>query len=44
MMTNYAAGFAGGAPTHAETQRVGRDGAANLQKLLDAFVRDLPND
>ena len=44
MMTNYAAGFAGGAPTHAETQRVGRDGAANLQKLLNAFVRDLPND
>jgi len=44
MMTNYAAGFVGGAPTHAETQRVGHDGAAKLQRLLEAFLKDLPND
>jgi purine-nucleoside phosphorylase len=43
MMTNYGAGFFGGAPTHAETRRVGLDGAANLQRLLDAFVKDLPD-
>ena len=44
MMTNYAAGFAGGAPTHTETQRVGREGAAKLQHLLAAFVKDLDHD
>ena len=44
MMTNYAAGFVGGAPSHEETRRVGRDSAANLHRLLDAFVRELGDD
>lgn len=44
MMTNYAAGLFGGAPTHEETQRVGRDGSANLHRLLEAFVKELGDD
>lgn len=44
MMTNFAAGFVGGAPTHAETQRIGRDGAAALHRLLERFVKELSDD
>lgn len=44
MMTNYAAGFAGGAPTHAQTRSVGQDGATGLHHLLDHFMKELNDD
>ncbi len=41
MMTNYAAGFDGGAPTHEETRRVGAQGAVGLKRLIDQFLGGL---
>ncbi|RFB81350.1 purine-nucleoside phosphorylase [Methylovirgula sp. 4M-Z18] len=39
MVTNFAAGFAGGNPSHHETKDVALQGAAALQKLVRAFLR-----
>jgi purine-nucleoside phosphorylase len=39
MVTNFAAGLAGGDPTHAETKEVAALGAANFKLLLRAFIR-----
>jgi len=38
LVTNHAAGVAGGAPSHAETKRVAAAGAAQMQALLAAFL------
>jgi purine-nucleoside phosphorylase len=38
LVTNHAAGIAGGAPNHAETKRVAAAGAAQMQALLAAFL------
>ena len=39
LVTNFAAGFAGGNPSHHETKDVALQGAAALQKLVRAFLR-----
>ena len=39
LVTNFAAGLAGGDPTHAETKEVATEGSANFKQLLRAFIR-----
>jgi purine-nucleoside phosphorylase len=39
LVTNHAAGVQGGAPDHAETKRVAQQGAARMQALVDAFLK-----
>jgi purine-nucleoside phosphorylase len=39
VVTNYAAGLAGGDPSHAETQEVAAKAAENFKRLLRAFIR-----
>jgi purine-nucleoside phosphorylase len=39
LVTNFAAGLAGGDPTHAETKEVAAVGAAEFKRLLRAFIR-----
>src|SRR5271166_6227364 len=41
VVTNYAAGLAGGDPSHAETQAVAAQAADRLKRLLRAFIRDV---
>jgi purine-nucleoside phosphorylase len=43
VVTNLAAGIAGGAPHHAETKAVAARAAADLGRLVRAFVADLPD-
>ena len=38
VVTNYAAGFHGGAPTHAETKEVALRGGLDLRRLIGAFL------
>jgi purine-nucleoside phosphorylase len=38
MVTNFAAGLAGGDPTHAETKETASAGSANFKRLLRAFI------
>jgi purine-nucleoside phosphorylase len=40
VVTNYAAGLAGGDPSHAETQEVAGRAADRFKRLLRAFIRD----
>ena len=40
LVTNYAAGFTGGAPSHAETKRVAATAAADVVRLLTAWLED----
>ncbi len=42
VVTNWAAGIAGGAPHHAETKAAARAAADDLAGLIRAFVADLP--
>ncbi|MBY0299016.1 MAG: purine-nucleoside phosphorylase [Methylobacterium sp.] len=42
LVTNYAAGFTGGAPSHAETKRVAAAAAGDVLRLLAAWLEDLP--
>ena len=42
VVTNLAAGIAGGAPHHAETKEVAARAAADLGRLVEAFVSGLP--
>ncbi len=42
VVTNWAAGIAGGAPHHAETKAAARAAADDLADLIRAFVADLP--
>ncbi len=39
MLTNFGAGFQGGAPTHAQTRETAAQGAISLRRLLRAFLR-----
>ena len=39
VVTNYAAGLAGGDPSHEETQEVAAPAAANFKRLLRGFIR-----
>ena len=39
LVTNFAAGLAGGDPSHAETKEVAALGSANFKQLLRAFIR-----
>jgi purine-nucleoside phosphorylase len=39
VVTNYAAGLAGGDPSHEETQAVAAQAAASFKQLLRAFIR-----
>ncbi len=39
VVTNYAAGLAGGDPSHEETQEVAARAAANFKRLLRGFIR-----
>jgi purine-nucleoside phosphorylase len=41
MMTNYAAGFQGGAPTHDQTRAIAAEGALALQMLIEAFLKGM---
>lgn len=43
VVTNWAAGIAGGAPHHAETQATARGAADDLARLIRAFVAALPD-
>lgn len=38
LVTNFAAGLAGGDPSHAETKEVAGEGSANFKRLLRAFI------
>jgi purine-nucleoside phosphorylase len=40
VVTNYAAGLAGGDPSHEETQAVAAQAADRFKRLLRAFIRD----
>ena len=40
-ITNLAAGIKGASPSHEETKREGMKAAANMQKLLARFIKDL---
>ncbi len=42
LVTNFAAGISGGAPTHEETKRVAAQGAQNVAHLLTAFLAQEP--
>ena len=39
VVTNYAAGLAGGDPTHEETQRIAHEAADRFKRLLRGFIR-----
>jgi purine-nucleoside phosphorylase len=39
LVTNFAAGLAGGDPSHAETKEVANEGSAKFKQLLRAFIR-----
>ena len=39
VVTNYAAGLAGGDPSHAETQAVAHEAADRFKRLLRGFIR-----
>jgi purine-nucleoside phosphorylase len=39
LVTNFAAGLAGGDPTHTETKEVAAEGSVNFKRLLRAFIR-----
>ena len=39
VVTNYAAGLAGGDPSHEETQAVAREAAESFKRLLRGFIR-----
>ena len=41
VVTNYAAGLAGGDPSHEETQAVAAKAADNFKRLLRAFIREV---
>jgi len=41
VVTNYAAGLAGGDPSHAETQAVAGEAAESFKRLLRAFIRNV---
>ena len=43
VVTNLAAGIAGGAPHHAETKAVAARAAEDLGRLIRAFVAHLPD-
>lgn len=40
LVTNWAAGFSGGDPSHAETKSVAAEAAADLSRLLGAFLAE----
>ena len=40
MITNYGAGFAGGAPTHEQTRATAAQGALALRALIDRFLQE----
>jgi purine-nucleoside phosphorylase len=42
VVTNYAAGLAGGDPSHEETQEVAAQAADRFKRLLRAFIRSYP--
>ena len=39
LVTNFAAGLAGGDPSHAETKEAAAEGSANFKRLLRVFIR-----
>jgi len=39
VVTNYAAGLAGGDPSHEETQAVAHEAADRFKRLLRGFIR-----
>ena len=41
VVTNYAAGLAGGDPSHEETQAVAHEAAVRFKRLLRAFIREV---
>jgi len=41
LITNYGAGYQGGAPTHDQTKQVAATGAQSLALLLDSFIEGL---
>ncbi|HSV00711.1 MAG TPA: purine-nucleoside phosphorylase [Roseiarcus sp.] len=41
VVTNYAAGLAGGDPSHEETQGVAHEAAENFKRLLRGFIREV---
>ncbi|MBV8797719.1 MAG: purine-nucleoside phosphorylase [Hyphomicrobiales bacterium] len=41
VVTNYAAGLAGGDPSHEETQAVANEAADRFKRLLRAFIREV---
>ncbi len=44
LVTNFGAGFLGGAPSHAETRQVAAQGAIGLKRLLRSFLRARESD
>jgi purine-nucleoside phosphorylase len=40
-ITNLAAGIKGASPSHEETKREGMKAAANMEKLLTRFFKDM---
>jgi purine-nucleoside phosphorylase len=42
LVTNYAAGFASGAPHHAETKRVAAKAADDVERLVAALLARAP--
>jgi purine-nucleoside phosphorylase len=42
VVTNYAAGLAGGDPSHEETQAVAQEAADRFKRLLRGFIRSYP--
>ena len=42
LITNYGAGYQGGAPTHDQTKLIAATGAQKLAMLLDSFIEGLP--
>jgi hypothetical protein len=41
LITNYGAGYQGGAPTHDQTKSIAAIGAQSLAMLLDTFLEGL---
>ena len=41
VVTNYAAGLAGGDPSHEETQRIAHEAADRFKRLLRGFIREV---
>jgi purine-nucleoside phosphorylase len=44
LVTNFAAGLAGGDPSHAETKQVALDGSRQFKRLLRGFIALQPED